>query len=78
MAIVTQQNAPVINRRSLEFENDSFVADSPIILPAVEVYDPPRPLPDAKGSVSNAELRELAKKNQPPQSWFEGEEEQLF
>lgn len=45
--------------------------------PVVQL-NPPIPIPDAKGSLSNAKLRRLAKKRQPPSSWYEGEEEQLF
>lgn len=40
--------------------------------------DPPQPIRDAKGSLTNVELRKLAEKHQPPSSWHEGEEEQLF
>jgi len=38
----------------------------------------PEPIPDAKGSLTSDQLREIAKRRQPPARWFEGEEEQLF
>jgi hypothetical protein len=42
------------------------------------IFDPPRPIPNAKGSLDNEQLRKLAKKRVPPTSWLTGEEEQLF
>ena len=36
------------------------------------------PASDAENSISNERLMELAEKHQPPRSWYEGEEEQLF
>jgi hypothetical protein len=44
----------------------------------MEVLDPPVPIGDAHGSLSNDRLREIAKTKQPPQAWFDREEEQLF
>ncbi len=38
----------------------------------------PEPIPDAKGSLTADQLREIAKRHQPPASWFAGDEEQLF
>jgi hypothetical protein len=38
----------------------------------------PEPIPDAPGSLTSQELREIVKRSRPPASWFEGDEEQLF
>lgn len=38
----------------------------------------PEPIPDVKGSLTADQLREIAKRRQPPASWLEGDEEQLF
>lgn len=38
----------------------------------------PEPIPDAKGSLTSDQLREISKRRQPPASWFAGDEEQLF
>lgn len=38
----------------------------------------PEPIPDAPGSLTSQELREIAKRSPPPASWFESDEEQLF
>jgi hypothetical protein len=77
MATATQ-SVPIIKSHGLPIETSTFTADSPIILPAVEMFDPPRPIPDARGSLGNERLKALAEKHQPPQHWYEGEEEQLF
>jgi hypothetical protein len=47
-------------------------------LPPMEMLSPPRPITDAKGSLSNEQLRKIAETNQPPQSWHDGDEEQVF
>lgn len=44
----------------------------------VAPFEQPRPASNAKGTLSNARLRKLAKKHRPPQQWYEGDEEQLF
>jgi hypothetical protein len=45
--------------------------------PIVE-FETPRVRPDARGTISNERLKELAKLYQPPRAWREGEEEQVF
>ena len=45
---------------------------------AVRVLERPTPIPDARGTLSNDRLRAIAKKHQPPQEWYEGDEEPLF
>ena len=55
----------------------TFTAEMPQFLPQMIVCDPPQPI-DARGSLSNDELREIAQKNVPPQTWFDGDEEQVF
>jgi hypothetical protein len=47
------------------------------ILP-IEPLTNPEPIPDAKGSLTSDQLREIAKRRQPAASWLEGDEEQLF
>jgi hypothetical protein len=49
-----------------------------IVLSPIEALTPPEPIPDAKGSLNHQQLGELAQKHQPPTSWYEGDEEQLF
>ena len=48
------------------------------VLAPVESLNVPRPISDAKGSLSNDELEKLAAKRQPPLSWYDGDEEKLF
>jgi hypothetical protein len=56
----------------------SPLAQGLIVLSAANRLNPPEPIPDAKGSLNHQQLGELAQKHQPPMSWFEGDEEQLF
>jgi hypothetical protein len=48
------------------------------ILGDVVEITPPRPIRDAKGTLCSDQLRKIAEKHSPPQSWLEGDEEQLF
>jgi hypothetical protein len=58
--------------------NGSLLAHGLIVLSAANRLNPPEPIPDAKGSLNHQRLAELAQNNQPPTSWYEGDEEQLF
>ena len=78
MATATTQSVQVAKQRRLEVDNCAYLAGSVHFSEPVSVFDPPRPITDAKGSRSNDELEKLAAKRQPPESWYEGEEEQLF
>lgn len=40
------------------------------VLPPMKMLEPPQPI-DAKGSLSNDELRKIAEKHAPPQSWHD-------
>jgi hypothetical protein len=44
----------------------------------VSMFDSPRPPRDASGSLTNDELEKLAERRQPPLSWYDGDEEQVF
>jgi hypothetical protein len=76
MATAIKQNVTVV-KANLPPDQMTFAAGNTYIFPPVVVCDPPVPI-DSKGSRSNAELREIAKNRIPPQSWFEGDEEQVF
>jgi hypothetical protein len=53
-------------------------AEKCVRTPPLKALDEPEQIPDAKGSLTNEQLKELAKQHKPPASWFEGDEEQLF
>lgn len=55
-----------------------IVAESQIRAKPLKSLDKPEPIPDVKGSLTTDQLREIAKRRQPPAEWFEGDEEQLF
>jgi len=57
----------------LHFPKEQCVRAAPLV-----ALDKPEPIPDAKGSLTNQQLKELAKTNRPLAAWFEGNEEQLF
>jgi hypothetical protein len=78
MATATIPSAKVAKQRPLEFDYYVYVAGPVYPSEPVALFDPPRPLADAKGTLSNEQLRAIAEKHQPPQKWYEGEEEQLF
>lgn len=77
MATATIQSVKVATHR-LEVDICTYLVAPVHISDPVVVFDPPRPVADAKGSLGNDELEKLAAKRQPPESWYEGEEEQLF
>ena len=78
MATATIQSIQVAKKRRLEVDIYAYLTGPAHLSEPVSVFDPPRPITDAKGSLSNDELEKLAAKRQPPKSWYEGEEEQLF
>jgi hypothetical protein len=82
MATSIKQNvtAAQVNkeRRPLPWKLSAYVIGSVAIGEPVVVFDPPRAPANAKGTLSNEKLREITKHNQPPQEWYEREEEQLF
>lgn len=82
MATATIQSVKVIKVAPATPMDVGSCHDRPMgitrILGTVEVVNPPRPIPDARGTLSNERLKAIAEKHQPPQEWYEGEEEQLF
>jgi hypothetical protein len=65
-------------RPSLEFDVRCYKIGAVLVADPIEEYNPPRLPSDAKGTVGNERLKEFAKRHQPPQKWYDGEEENLF
>lgn len=78
MATASIKSIQVAKKPRLDVDICAYFVGSVYLSEPVSVFDPPRPITDAKGSLSNDELEKLAVKRQPPKSWYEGEEEQLF
>jgi hypothetical protein len=55
-----------------------ILAESQIRAKPLKSLAIPEPIPDAKGSLTTDQLREIVKHRQPPAEWFAGDEEQLF
>jgi hypothetical protein len=73
------KSSPVSKRRPVGVQNPVYAATGLVYFsdPIVE-FETPRVRPDARGTISNERLKELAKLYQPPRAWREGEEEQVF
>ena len=79
MSTATIQSAKVHKEKpTFDVESCVYLAGDAYVSDPIVLFDPPRPILHAKGSLDNEQLRELAKKRVPPASWFEGEEEELF
>lgn len=78
MSTLTVQTVAVAKKAALDKEQCEFVAGIVFSLPPMVLLTPPRPIADARGTLNHDQLRTIANKHQPPQEWYEGEEEQLF
>jgi hypothetical protein len=78
MATADIQTAKVAKKQPVEFDYCAYVAGAVYVSDPMRLFDPPRRVTDAKGTLSNERLRAIAEKHHPPQEWYEGEEEQLF
>ncbi len=56
----------------------SILTEKEVRIKPLVSLNKPEPIPDATGSLTSDQLREIAKRRQPPATWFEGDEEQLF
>ena len=78
MATADIPSIKVAKKQSVEVDYYIYEAGAPYVSGPMTLFDPPRPLTDANGTLSNERLRAISEKHHPPQEWYEGEEEQLF
>jgi hypothetical protein len=77
-AAIDDVKGACVAKRDLAYVDRSYIGGAVVVCAPMVEYDPPRRIPDAKGTISSSRLRELAKKHQPPREWYEGDEEQVF
>ena len=83
MTMIAEQNVKILKDKDLvaritTADAESYTSPSVFRSPPLQMLDPPEQLSDAARSLSNEQLRSLAEGCQPPQSWFDGDEENIF